>query len=161
LRTNCWSEISGPRNKKTRATPQDPTTESAIHVGLGLGLTHLRSCPVLPCRPGTRASAPLRDEGEEEEEEVDGTEVGSAPDDEARRKGLVTPHPQRIEYYNRRKSPRGCEVKSAQAGCNAMRCNIAEAEVEWRGFLSAGSLTPLLGKRRTTEEASARERGRR
>jgi len=82
MRTNCWREISGPRNKKTKATPQDPTTESAIHVGLGLGLTHLRSA-LDPCRPGTRASTPLRDEGEEE----DGSEVGSAPD-EARRKGV-------------------------------------------------------------------------
>jgi hypothetical protein len=63
MRTNCWREISGPRNKKTRATPQDPTTESAIHVELGLGLTHLRSCPVSravherapPPRSATRA----------------------------------------------------------------------------------------------------------
>jgi hypothetical protein len=73
MRADCWHETSRPRTKKIRASTllhkirprnQQPTW----------GSVSLTSAPV-PCRPGTRASTPLRDEGEEEEED-DGSEVG-------------------------------------------------------------------------------------
>jgi hypothetical protein len=112
-----WNRGPDQENQRSNSTTaQNPTTESATHVGLGL--THLRPCPV----PRTPPPASLRDEGEEEDD--DGSEVERAPMKRSARQSRRTA----LDYNNSRRrggnpdcGGRG-EVKSiAPPGGNAMQ----------------------------------------
>jgi hypothetical protein len=120
--------------------------------GSGSGSGSLTSALVPYSRGVQERAPPLRSRDEvQEEEEDDGSEVGSALD-EAKRGARGQSHRtlQRIDYffYNRRKSPRGSEVKSiAQAGGNAMQRSRVLRRRRWVGwFLVRRVSDPAAGK---------------